>query len=193
MNAPLPTVPLHRQLRDARRKLGLTQAELARRVACAQSAVCMMENGRADALSRETLAKIAAELHVELPEEGDAPSAATGPSGAMAAGGGVVICPNPDCPTNLPYRVGAEVFLLPRAHRGGGTHCPQCGEVLARACPECGAPLHAGAAFCASCGAALVPHAYDPAVLTDPWLRARQEQSRALLAWNDARVYDGGR
>jgi len=51
-----------RQLREARRSKGLTQAELAQRVACQQSAISMMESGRTTALARETLVRIAAEL-----------------------------------------------------------------------------------------------------------------------------------
>lgn len=189
MNDPTSSSPLHRLLRDARRKLGLTQAELARRVSCAQSAVCMMENGRADALSRETLAKIGAVLGVSIPEA----VSGAGFGGGERSGGGVAICPNPDCPTILPYRVGGELCLLPRAHVGGGTRCPLCGEVLLRACPECGAPIRAGSAFCVECGAAHVTHAYGADVATDRWLLERQERSRLILAWGAAAgPLDGG-
>ena len=33
----------------------------------------------------------------------------------------------------------------------GGKYCAMCGELLERACPNCGAPVHAGA-ICSLCG-----------------------------------------
>ena len=177
MSGETPTTSIHLLLRDARRSRGITQAELARRVGCVQPAVSMMEKGRPDALSRETLEKIAAELGVALPE------ASSGAAPGPVAVEGVKICPNPDCPSNYPYRVGGEVFLMPRPHRTPGTRCPHCGEVLTSVCPSCGAPVRAGEAFCSLCGAPHVPHVPTPEEASPEWIRDRQEQSRALLAW----------
>ena len=33
----------------------------------------------------------------------------------------------------------------------GGKFCAYCGEILEKRCPNCGAPVHAGA-ICAHCG-----------------------------------------
>ena len=181
MSSDTPTTPLHRLLREARKAHGLTQAELARRVDCVQSAVSMMEKGKPDALSRETLEKIAAELGVALP---DADAAAAAPAPIPSAA--VKICPNPDCPSNLPYRVGDEVFRMPRPHRTPGMRCPYCGEVLTATCAGCGAPVRAGEAFCSLCGAEHVPHEPSPEEASPEWLRERQAQSRALMEWSGA-------
>lgn len=168
-------------LRDARRKAGLSQVELARRVECTQSAVSMMEKGRPDAMSRATLEKIAAQLGVQLPAEEGVLAV---PPPQVATSSAVRICPNSDCPSNLPYRVGAEVHFMPLAHRVAGTRCPYCGEVLVGVCPECGEPVHAGEAICTKCGAEHVVAALAPGEATDAWLAARQEQSRLVLGFN---------
>lgn len=178
---PLPPdhTPLHLLLRDARRALGITQADLARRVDCTQSAVSMMEKGRPDAMARPTLEKVASLLGVELPPEEDA----TPRIPASPAATSVRICPNGDCPSNLPYRVGDEVHFMPRAHHGSGTRCPYCGEVLVASCPSCGEPIRPGEALCPACGTELVAAALEPGEATDAWLRTRQEQSRLIFNW----------
>lgn len=177
--------PLHLLLRDARRSKGLTQMDLASQVDCTQSAISMMERGQTSAVARPTLEKIATLLGVELPPEDlgktSAPSVGmfVPPPVALA----VKICPNADCPSNLPYRVGEEVFYLPKSHAVTGNRCPYCGEVLVASCPKCGAPLHAGEAFCTECGTPLVPSPQDAASQTEAWLRTRQQQSSMLLSW----------
>ena len=62
---------IFKQLRKARIAAGLTQAALAGQVGCTQSAVSMMEAGRPEALSRESLEKLAKVLNVTLPEAVD--------------------------------------------------------------------------------------------------------------------------
>ena len=158
----------------------MTQVELARRAECTQSAVSMMEKGRPDAMARPTLEKVAALLGVVLPAEEDgAPRVAPALSSAVA----VQICPNADCPSNLPYRVGEDVHFMPHAHRGAALRCPYCGEVLVGVCQSCGEPVHSGEAFCSRCGAEHVASILEAAERTDAWLRARQEQSRLLFDW----------
>ena len=162
---------LGRLLREARRRLGLTQVALAREVGCQQSALSMLEGGRRDAVAQATLAKLASRLGVALP--GDVPTA------AFEAGGG--FCPNPECPANVPYTVGDEILFWPRASGAlGATHCVSCGEVLASGCAACGAKLEAGAC-CVRCGTARIP---PPEVAGDPaaWVEARR---RAMAAWRD--------
>ncbi len=176
----MSSIPLHLQLRNARRARGLTQTELARQADCTQSAVSMMESGQAAAMARSTLETIARILEVELPAEALAEVAAIPQTPTPVA---ARICPNADCPGNLPYRVGGEVLFMPHVQRHSGKRCIYCGEVLIGTCPECGAPIHAGAACCAECGTPLVPSTVDLATATDEWLQKRQELSARLLSW----------
>ncbi len=180
MSSTTDQTPIHVLLRDARRKMGITQAELARRVECTQSAVSMMEKGKPDAVARPTLAKIATLLGVELPAETDRATPLPSP---IPPATDVRICPNEDCPSNLPYRVGDTIHFMPHAHRGSATRCPYCGEVLVGVCETCGEPVHSGEAFCPSCGAPHVVSTLAPGEATDDWLRNRQEQSRLVLGW----------
>lgn len=63
-------------------------------------------------------------------------------------------CPNASCPSHLRYEVEGRLFLKPnRAETDpvGGKYCAICGELLERTCPNCGAPVHAGA-ICSLCG-----------------------------------------
>ena len=183
MSSPTDQTPLPVLLRDARRSMGITQAELARRVECTQSAVSMMEKGRPDAVARPTLEKIASILGVELPAEGNGSAPHPSPAPPFPS---VRICPNEDCPSNLPYRVGEGVHFMPHAHRGSATRCPYCGEVLVGVCETCGEPVRAGEAFCSGCGAPHVVSTLAPGEASDAWLRNRQEQSRLVLGWSRA-------
>lgn len=184
----MSTLPLHLQLRNARRSRGISQVELAQQVECKQSAISMMEGGRMSALARPTLEKIAAILGVELPPEIEAetPSAgaATHVAPSLPEAPRVRICPNSECPGNIPYRVGEEVFFLPKGHHTSGNRCPYCGEVLVGVCPECGAPLHAAGGCCTECGASLITAVQEPASMNEAWLRMRQQQATLLLSWN---------
>ena len=139
-------------LRRGRLAAGLTQNELAEKVGCKQSALSMLERGRASAVSRATLAKIAEAVGVELPA-GAVPAAA---AVAAALPLGFAFCPNFECLSNLPYFVGGELLLLPLGAAGDGKHCAVCGELLARACPACGAPVRRGGGCCGLCGAPFV-------------------------------------
>ena len=149
-------------MRDARRDMGLTQAELAKRAGCLQSQVSMLEGGMPNKVARETLEKIADLLGVELPkpaaEEIAAPLAAERPFAGHA------YCPQADCPSNKPYVVGGELFFMPSPQPGAprpGHRCAWCGEVLAFVCPKCGAVATAGAC-CRECGS---PYIFAPPAL----------------------------
>jgi DNA-binding XRE family transcriptional regulator len=167
-----------RKLREARRAQGLTQAELAQRVGCQQSAVSMMEAGRVTALAPETRARIAAELGLRL--EGVATERATAAAPVRVP----AFCPEPDCPSNVPFVVNGELVFWPRgASVGGERHCVCCGEVLARICGTCGAAVTAGAC-CRDCGTAYVSAAALPVLDPAVWAEARRRQIaewRALL------------
>lgn len=171
-------LPLHRQLRDARRTAGLTQAALAARVGCMQSAVSMMESGRMDALARPTLEKIAEILGVALPgaDERGGTVGTLPPSGAR-------FCPNSECPSNYPYLVGGDLLFLPRPVAAAGAHCPLCGEVLASECVACGKAVLPHAACCSACGRPHVePPPAAPADLA-AWVAEHQRVARDVAAW----------
>lgn len=161
------------QIREARLRRHLSQSDLARQVGCKQSALSMYELGRATALSAETVGRLCAALGLLPPAEGEFAADAPQAQGERA------YCPNPDCPSNLPVRVGQAVALVPRGHlaREGERHCAWCGEVLERACPECGAALNPGA-FCVRCGTAYLaaaPERFDA---------ERAAASERALAWS---------
>lgn len=165
---------LFRRLRDARRRKGMTQRELAEAVGCRQSAISMMENGRPGAVAEAGLRQIAKTLGIDL-------DASAPPVGGVSTG--IPYCPVPECPSNFPYRVGDEVRLWPSADPGGGRHCRFCGEVLERTCPnpECRAPAGPGAC-CERCGTPRVPA--PPEAEHDParWIEHRRGEIAAFSA-----------
>lgn len=165
------------RLRDARRAKGLSQAALAHEAGCAQSAVSMMELGRPDAVSRETLRKIGALLDVVVGDPAEAPSG----GGEGVAETGRVCCPQAECPTNIPFAVNGAVIFQSRPQPAGATgrYCAVCGEVLVTSCPGCNRPLGAGG-HCRDCGAAYVNPPAAPTQTADAWAAARREQ---IAAW----------
>jgi transcriptional regulator with XRE-family HTH domain len=168
-----------RQLRDARRARGLTQSMLARQLECQQSAISMLEGGRSDALSQETIARLAALLGVALAD------AATPDAPAAGRPAGRAYCPQAECPSNVPFAIQGEVIFWPRPQPGTpvGRHCAFCGEVLATGCPACGAPVGEGGC-CRACGAALVVAPAITGAAAEVWAAERRRQIadwRALL------------
>lgn len=164
------------QIKEARQKRHLSQSALARKVGCKQSALSMFEGGRTTALNAQVIGKLCAELGLLPPQAGELES-----TGAVAVGGCVrVFCPNGECPGNLPVRMGGRVVMVPRAHLAeeGEHHCRWCGEVLERACPECGAPVNEGA-FCVHCGTAYV------AVERVDNMTERLQLSERIMAWHE--------
>ena len=178
---------IDKQLRKARIAAGLTQAALAAKVGCTQSAVSMMEAGRGEAMSRESLEKLATILGVALPNVPEASPE------AVVDASGPAVCPGFNCPTNLPYAVGGDVFFMPLGTAGRGHHCVFCGEPLLRRCPACGAALTTPGGCCGACGAAVVtlPDGYadDPA----SWVERRQTAIAALRRATETPPGGGGR
>jgi len=156
----------------------MTQAELARQVGCQQSAVSMMESGRVTALARETLERIARELGV--PFEAPSAFAATVETGVV----GQAHCPEPECPSNVPFVVNGALILWPMEQpSSGGRHCAYCGELLAHHCRQCGEPVLPGAC-CRDCGTAYVPAPATVGSDAERWAASRRQQIaswRALL------------
>lgn len=149
--------------------MGMTQAVLAEKAGCTQSAVCMMERGKLDAIARPTLEKLASILGVKLPEE-------VAEAGVAAATLGPACCPNPDCPSNVPVSINGETVLWPRLQKDA-KYCVYCGEVLEHSCRKCSAPISEGA-FCPECGEARVPAPADSH--TAEWVEGRR---REIAEW----------
>ncbi|MCL1920067.1 MAG: helix-turn-helix domain-containing protein [Kiritimatiellaeota bacterium] len=167
------TIEVCRRLAQARRDKGMTQSRVAREVGCQQSAISMLEAGLPGKLSRESIAKLAKLLGVELPAEKPAPALVT----ARARG----YCPNALCPSNLPYLVQERLLFWPRLQDvAAGPRCAYCGDMLETHCPECGAPAAQDGAVCNTCGAVRVTDTLPPDTDRDAWLRERR---RELAEW----------
>lgn len=140
------------EMKLARQRAGLSQSELAEEVGCKQSAISMFERGDPTKLSDGVVDKIARkfEISLEEPPTIQIQNRVSVVSAADERG----YCPNPECPSNIRYRAGDQVFLEPNralADPVGGKFCAKCGEILEKRCPNCGASLHDGA-VCSFCG-----------------------------------------
>lgn len=163
------TLPLYKRLAQARRAKGMAQSALARQAGCAQAAISMMENGKPDAIAKETITKIAKILGVDI---GDASAVVKVPDHLHSR----TICPNPECPSNVPYLVGGSVAIWPtRQPADDARYCAFCGEVLESACPGCGAPLGEGA-FCQQCGASLVTAPVENEAEATAWVARKRRE-----------------
>jgi transcriptional regulator with XRE-family HTH domain len=139
------------RLKAARKAAKVGQSELAREVGCKQSAISMFESGKPTKLSEETIKRIAKKFGVLLSAEKEDQPAIPAVTGESAAKG---FCPNSKCPSNSAYEVEGRRYFIPdreKADPVGGKFCALCGEVLEKCCPNCGAPVHAGA-VCSICG-----------------------------------------
>ena len=150
---------LSQQIKAARQRQHLSQSELALRVGCRQSALSMYERGRATALAAGTVGRICEVLGILPPNAAELEAAA---EGKLAAEKVRVYCPNHECPSNLPLVVDGRTVLLPKSRLvvADERHCPWCGELVERCCPDCGAPLNEGA-FCTRCGGAYLGEVDD--------------------------------
>lgn len=175
--------PIYLRLREARRTQGMSQAALAQAVNCRQSAVSMMENGQVDALARDRLLAIADLLGVEGADR----EPAAPPDVATVGRDTLKICPTAECPSNTPYLVAGTLHLLPVgvvAPPLTATYCAFCGEVLESSCPNCRAPVRAGAC-CTACGSDYVPAPPTPAAEVPAWVERQRElalQIRHLMS-----------
>ena len=175
--------------RQARRRQGLTQSQVAREVGCKQSAISMFEAGRADALSQEKQQKLAELLGI-APEFLAAKD--SGHPGRVPLA--LKFCPIPDCPSNIPYFVAGRLCLRPamvQGVRGAREWCASCGEVLEESCPNesCRAEVQEGA-FCRKCGTAYVPAVNLPSERVAEWADAQLARIREIrtLSASERRV-----
>lgn len=169
---------LHKRLRRARLEAGLTQAALAQQVGCKQSAVSMMEAGRREAMAHETLVKVAAVLKVDLPELSESV-----PCVLLHA---VSVCGNFNCPSNLPYIVGDDVYFFPLGNVGHGRHCIFCGELLMSVCAHCSAPIVNHGGCCQACGKLFVELPEEYVEDVPGWVAARVEAIESLCRFHPA-------
>ena len=142
-------------LREARRAAKLSQIVVADEVGCKQSALSAFEQGDGTKLNDEVVEKLAKKFGIDISKK------AKGAAGVADVSAAHVVseketgfCPNPRCPTNHVYEVEGRRFFLPdmaAADPVGGKFCAMCGELLLKACPNCGAPVHKGG-FCSICG-----------------------------------------
>lgn len=168
------TLPLHKRLALARRAKGMAQSALAREAGCTQAAISMMESGKPDAIAKETIVRIASILGVEMGDEATAAAIPFRP-------GTKAICPNPECPSNIPYLVNGTVAIWPgKQPSSDAKYCAYCGEVLERACPGCGAPLGDGA-FCGHCGTAHVTAPVENEADAAAWVATRRREIADLV------------
>lgn len=175
----------HLAVRNARRAANLRQGELAAKVGCTQSALSMFESGKAGVVARETVAKIAEALGLELPADiGGGVISAAAPALSLApAIERVVFCPNFQCLSNIPYTIGGQMLFMPLRSAGCGHRCALCGEIMEVACPACGAPVAKAGGCCGECGEPLVkwPDGFAP----DPvaWAAAQRAAIAELRAF----------
>lgn len=146
-----------RKIKEARRQAKLGQVEVAAKVGCKQSALCLFENGGVTKLNDEVVEKLSKLFKVDIVTVDENPVTESLPIQALS---GTVkgFCPNPHCPSNHGYEVDGRLLMRPdrsAADPVGGKFCAVCGEVLVKSCTNCGAPVHDGA-ICSHCGDAYV-------------------------------------
>jgi len=142
---------ISQRVRQRRRELSMTQAELAEKAACQQSAISMFEKGRTSALAKKTVDAIAEVLDLDISKHALV--------NEVAAASTLVAkyCPVDDCPTNTPYVVSGALHFavsLTKAPNDQKTRCSFCGELLQACCPntECKSSVCEGSC-CPECGA----------------------------------------
>jgi len=146
-----------RRLKEARRAAKISQIEVAKEIGCKQSALSMFEQGDGTKLNDVAIRKLAEKFGVDLSRNPKADVSADVAAAApirQAQRKGVGFCPNPKCPSNRAYDVEGSTRYLPdraAADPVDGKFCAMCGELLMKACPNCGAPIHEGG-FCSICG-----------------------------------------
>ena len=168
-------------VRQRRREMSITQAELAERVGCQQSAISMFEAGRTCAVAKKTIESIARALELD-----SADVDALAETGVLSVRV-LKYCPVDACPSNIPYVVGGNIYYQPsvcRAREEQRSRCTSCGEIMQDACPnsDCAAPLVEGAC-CPLCGTAYVTATILPPEDAETWAvqqRARIRDIREL-------------
>jgi DNA-binding Xre family transcriptional regulator len=127
-----------------RRAKHLTQQRLAELIGVTQSQISDFETGKRPTLSHEKIQQLCQVLGIRHPDStGLVP---------QNVGGATACCPDAWCPgaviRALPQHIKVRpLFLVAYS----GPNCPLCGEVLAKECEQCGAPVEFGVC-CPQCG-----------------------------------------
>lgn len=136
------------ETRRRRHEKHFSQADLAERIGCSQTAISKIEAGELEALSGQKLKSLCHELGLQTPE-------------GSTAGSILSYCGNPDCPLGWREVVNGKLSIQPvmfRIEADTSRFCKACGMPLLTQCQDvnCGAPPEEGAAFCTACGSPLV-------------------------------------
>lgn len=144
-----------KKIKEARRKAGLSQSQIAKEINCKQSALSMFEQGDGTKLNDEAIERLCAKFSINIEEEANNNETSIKSASLVSIkSSSKGYCPNPKCPTNRKYEVESKIYYLPdrdSADPVGGKYCAMCGEILEHVCPNCGAPIHHGA-ICSICG-----------------------------------------
>ena len=171
---------LRDMMREARRKKGYTQKEVARRIGCTQSAISMFESGQPDALAQEKVLELASLLGLS------SDAVLSDLAAAKSTYKVYRYCNNPRCHSAIPFRAGERVRFRPRMILSDSkalSFCPWCGESMSSACGSCNAPAAPGA-FCTTCGEAYVASLDDEDVNVaeiDDWAALRRAELMEIL------------
>ncbi len=173
---PIPLDKLGPVIREARRRLKITQAELAEFLEAKQSAISMFENGQAHKLGRPKVEKAAARLGVDL-ETGEIQKQQVAPPTARCA----KYCPRAECPMSVPFAVGEDLVFWPTFQHGDAStddYCRACATLLSDSCsnPDCGTPAVKGRNNCPRCGAYYVVLSFDIEGSAHEWAERKRNE-----------------
>lgn len=159
----MPAGSFHTAVLKARLRLHLTQAEVADRIDCHQSAISSFEKGKRGVLSNEKIEQFAELVGVKLPAARDE---AEGDAVPEEGGKVLAFCPCEDCPVGMPVAIKAKIVVRPvMMYVEAGldpSFCKECGAQLESGCRKCLTEVKPGATHCTGCGLALVPVADLP-------------------------------
>lgn len=141
---------LGEQVQLERRRLGMTQADLANQVGSTQSQISLLERGQVGAVSTETLERITSLLEISKSK-----------TSSPASTGGY--CPNPLCCAAVRqkdsfgfldgtiYRLESPKYTL-NPWFSQTAYCKHCGTKMQKSCPDCGNEIPSGGCHCDTCG-----------------------------------------
>lgn len=174
---------LHDALKAARKCAGMSQAGLADRAGCKQSAISMFERGRTDVLAWEKIVRIAEILGTDI-----RPYAAHMIPTVHDDGRVLKCCTSFGCERNIPRMIADRLIVRPTflyAADDGDTFCPECLAKMISRCPNCDRPVKRGNG-CSGCGTPYVVCSIPgDASQIATWVTARRREIRETMALNE--------
>jgi transcriptional regulator with XRE-family HTH domain len=152
------------EVREARRRIRLTQGQLAKKVGSTQPQISLFENGQRNAISEETAERLVDFLELRQEKYG----------GELLQLG---ICTNPDCiGAKLAVSGRGEITVFPMVWeiKGNGTRspaCRYCNEVVVSQCETCKSLVLRNVVYC---------ECRTPYVMAPPHLVELPSEKRAL-------------